>query len=152
MSEKGTPYFDKELHEIDFESRRFRFWLETVPPDIRRLEYELWRRYRILHHISLYQHEHREHKGRFKIKPPYTEEQEKIDWKTFSSTFLLGEERKKRFQEIVSQTENDLPRIMDFYGEKMPDDHVDIIALAGSAVYGPRELGARLSDIDLRFF
>ncbi len=151
MSEKMNSYLDKKLREIDFESQRFKFWMETVPADLRRLEYDLWKKYRILHHINLYQHGHKQRIGRFETKPPYTPEQEKVDWKAFSHTFLVGGDRKKRFQDIVSQTESDLSHILDVYSERIQDDHADIVALTGSAVYGPRELGAKFSDIDLRF-
>lgn len=145
------PYLSREGNPINFESKRFKFWLENVPPDIRRLEYDLWKRYRIIHHLGLYQHEHKKTAGRFMITPEYSPEQEKIDWQEFSRTFLTGEDRKKRFSEVVSQTRADLPKIFLVYNDKFPEERIDIIALTGSNAYGPRKENARFSDTDVRF-
>lgn len=35
-------YRNPEGEFIDFSKKRLQFWLETVPKDIRRIEYELW--------------------------------------------------------------------------------------------------------------
>jgi len=149
MSEKFQPYISKENKEIDFESKRLQFWLETVPPDVRRIEYDLWKRYRTLHHLNLHQFEHKEKKGRFTVTPQYSPGQEEIDWKEFSHTFLTGEDRQKRFRDIIKQTETDLPKIFETLGDDL-QQNVLIVALTGSTAYGPRKLGSRFSDTDLR--
>lgn len=151
MPEKFKPYIDKKGKEVDFESKRLKFWLETVPSDVRRVEYALWKRYRIFHHLNLYQFEQKRDIGRFAFRPPYTSEQEEIDWKDFSHSFLIGEDRKKRFNEIIYQTEMDLPKIFEAFGDRFPKEHIDIVALTGSTAYGPRKPEARFSDTDLRF-
>lgn len=148
---KEKPYLDNEGVEVDFEAKRLKFWLETVPEDIRRLEYELWRRKRILHHANLFRFRHKEKFGRFTIKPPYTETQEKIDWEEFARSFLMGNERKERFQEIVQTVEQDIPRFLELYKDQIPLDRVLLIALSGSSVYGPRRRDEYLSDLDIGF-
>jgi len=38
--EKGG-YFNKKGEEIDFSEKRLQFWLENIPPDVRRLQHDL---------------------------------------------------------------------------------------------------------------
>jgi len=151
MPEKRISYLDKQGEVIDLESKRLKFWLETVPPDIRRIEYDLWKRYRLLHHLDFYQHAHKRAAGRFLVTPEYPKEQEEIDWKKFSQSFLMGKNRKERIQEIIHETKTDLPKIFEYYGDKIQKPRIDIIALSGSFAYGPRKKGSSFSDIDLRF-
>src|SRR3989304_6471387 len=127
------PYLDKQGNEVDFEAKRLKFWLETVPEDVRRLEYGLWRRKRLLFHSNLFRFDHKRNAGRFTTKPPYTHEQEHIDWQEFSNSFLMGQERRERFQEIIQEVERDLPEIIDRYIGSVPNDKILLVALSGSS-------------------
>ncbi len=149
-----SPHIPYQLQEgvpVDFERKRLDFWLRTVPEDVRRMEYELWKRYRILHHANLFRFENKIKVGRFSIKPPYSEEQQLLDWETFTNSFLRGKVRGERFQEISAEVETDLAGIFKRYSDSIPSHRVILTALSGSSVYGPRRAGERLSDIDLNF-
>lgn len=49
---KGLPYLNKKQTPVNFERKRFEFWLENVPSDIRRWEYDLWKCYKVLAQID----------------------------------------------------------------------------------------------------
>lgn len=142
------PYIDRSGKEVDFEAKRLKFWLETVPEDVRRIEYDLWKSRRVLLHADIYRSEHKRRFGRFTVKPGYDKEQEKIDWQAFAQSFLMGNERKERFLEIVAEAEKNVPKFLERYSA-IPRDKVLLIALAGSSVYGPRRAGEFRSDFDI---
>lgn len=144
------PYRSIKGENIDFERKRFRFWLETVPIDIRKMEYDLWREYRTLFQINKFQWENAQGAGRHRVIPSYPPGQKEIDWHTFSLSFLFGEDRKDRFREIIQEVKSDLPKIFYTFKEIVEQD-IDIAALSGSSVYGPRKVGEFLSDIDVCF-
>lgn len=148
--EKGG-YVNKEGKEIDFNEKRFQFWMENIPPDIRRLEHDLLKGQRELLLSDLYRHDNRHRAGRFVLIPGYSEEMREASWEEFQESFLLGEERKERFTKIVEQTRADLPALLEKNKSVIPKSRIKLIALAGSALYGPRKEGERLSDIDLNF-
>ncbi len=150
MHENFNSYLNQEGEPVDFEEKRFQFWFETVPKDLRRVEYDLWKKYRTLLHIRKYQAEHSTRHGRFRVVPEYTNEQEKIDWKEFANTFLTGESRKSRFREIVQNTQKDIPDILDMCKHVVPVERISLVAITGSCVFGPRAKDASLSDVDVR--
>lgn len=150
MTFERKPILDRKGQEVDFESKRLKFWLENVPEDIRRLEYELWKRYRVIHHARLFQFEQKKKAGRFTIVPPYPEGQQQVDWKDFSESFLVGDERKERSQDIVNQTQIDISQIIET-GLPSQADKILLAVLSGSSVYGPRKSEEQLSDIDIHF-
>ncbi len=136
---------------VDFSKKRLQFWLETVPPDLRRLEYELYKRNRKLISADLYKLEHKKKYGRFTFMPGFTEDLEQNAWENFRDSFLKGGDRKERFSEIVNMAQRDLPMILEKYSTIIPKDKVKLIALGGSSFYGPRRTNERLSDVDLNF-
>lgn len=131
-------------------SKRFKFWLETVPEDVRRLEYGLWKRRRKLLHANLF-HFQKQQEIKSRATPIYTREQERIDWQTFADSFLFGEERSTRFREAITTARKDIPKIRSLYIGDIPEERILAVALWGSSVYGPRKADAPLSDIDVAF-
>ncbi len=146
--EKGG-YFNKKGEEIDFSEKRLQFWLENIPPDIRRLEHDLLKGQRELLLANFYQHDNQSKKGRFILIPGYTEEARQASWEEFQASFPWGEERKERFANIIKQTRADLPSLLEKNSDVIPKDKIKLIALAGSSLYGPRKQGERLSDVDV---
>lgn len=151
FSPERIPYLDSEGEVIDFEKKRLQFWLETVPPEIRRWEYDLWKRHRKLHHARLYRFRHLQKHGRFTTFPDFTDDLDEQSWEKFGESFLKGEERKERFSEIINLTKQNLPQLLRENRTFIPKSKVRLIALTGSSFYGPRREGEYLSDIDLDF-
>ncbi|KKT28171.1 MAG: hypothetical protein A3G02_00295 [Candidatus Yanofskybacteria bacterium RIFCSPLOWO2_12_FULL_44_13b] len=150
MNIEKEAYHGNKDKIVDFERKRFKFWLETVPKDIRHLEYELWRCWRRLHHLKSYQFENHIKIGRHNVIPPFTSDIDKQTWELFRSSFLKGKERHDRLQYIINQSINDFPKI--FSG--IPSETLEkivLVALTGSSVYGPRRKGEILSDVDIHF-
>jgi len=149
LKTESIPYIDSDSKIADFEKKRLAFWLDTVPSDVRRLEYELWKGYRSLHHLGVRQFDTREKiGGRHVLLKPFTEQDKKDSWQEFQESFLHGEDRRIRFQEILEQAKLDIPTILDRLPQEVRDK-VRIIAITGSSAYGPRRAGERLSDIDI---
>jgi hypothetical protein len=148
--EKGG-YINKKGQEIDFNEKRFQFWLESIPPDIRRLEHDLLKGQRELLHSNLYRFDNRRKVGRFTVIPGFTEDVREAFWEDFQASFLWGEERKKRFSEIIEKARVDLPELLEKHSKIIPRDKIKLIALGGSSLYGPRQEKQRLSDVDLNF-
>lgn len=148
--EKGG-YFNRKGEEIDFNEKRLQFWLENIPSDIKRLEHNLWKGQRELLHSNLYSFDNQKKVGRFTQIPGFTDDAREASWENFQDSFLWGEERKKRFVEIVEQARIDLPELLERHSRIIPADKIKLIALSGSSLYGPRQEGERLSDIDLNF-
>ena len=143
-----NPYVNAEGEAVDFEKKRLAFWLETVPKEIRRLEYDLWKAYRRFHHVRKYQFDNERKIGRSTLVPPVTDELDKQLWEEFSGSFLKGEERSHRFSEIMAKVQQDIPKVLN----KVSNDtreKIKLIALTGSSAYGPRREGEQLSDIDI---
>ena len=138
---------DRKETETGLNSKRFKFWLENIPADLRRIEYDLWERYRILHHAKFYQFKNKRQAGRFSTVPGYPLELQEKDWQEFAESFLTGEERKNRFQDVVVTTQKNLDKIIGLAG--LSKDGTLLIALTGSTVYGPRQSGEKFSDIDI---
>jgi hypothetical protein len=148
--EKGG-YFNKTGEEIDFSEKRFQFWMESIPPDLRRLEHDLLKGQRELLNSTLYRHDNTKKVGRFTVLPAFTDEIREASWEDFQDSFLWGEERKERFAQIIEQARIDLPELMEKHSKIIPKDKIKLIALGGSSIYGPRQEGERLSDVDLNF-
>lgn len=89
--EQQEPYRNEKGDTIDFEKKRLEFWLENVPSDIRRYEYDLWRRYRELFHVLQYEHKASIRSGRM-VNPTFTQEVSEESWKEFKDSFLLLQE------------------------------------------------------------
>src|SRR3990167_8082247 len=143
-----NPYVNAEGESVDFEKKRLAFWFETVPKEIRRLEYDLWKIYRRLHHISKYQFDNKKEIGRHHIIPSVDEKTDQELWEAFSGSFLHGEEKTQRFSEVVAKTKEDILTVL----SRIPNrarEKVKLVALTGSNVYGPRREGEQLSDIDV---
>jgi hypothetical protein len=151
FSPERGGYLNKKGEEIDFSKKRFQFWLETIPPDIRRLEHDLLKGQRELLHSNLYRFDNRRKVGRFTLIPGFTDDLREASWENFQDSFLWGEDRKKRFAEIIEQTQADLPKLLEKHSRIIPRNKIKLIALAGSSLYGPRREGERLSDVDLNF-
>lgn len=145
------PYRDSEGNIIDFEKKRLQFWLETVPPEIRRWEYDLWKRYRKLHHARFYRFSHMQKHGRFTTLPEFTNELDEQSWEQFGESFLRGEEKQERFQEIIDHAKQDLPGLLKEHKTFIPKNKIQLVALTGSSMYGPRRKEEHLSDVDLNF-
>lgn len=150
-SQEKNPYLDREGNEIDFDKKRLKFWLETVPSDLRRLEYEFYKRNRQFINADLYRFENKEEHGRFTIVPGFTDDLNDEALEEFRNSFLKGEERKERFSEIVESTQRDLPMLLEKNADVIPEDKIRLIALGGSSFLGPRKSGKKLSDIDINF-
>lgn len=119
------PNVGEEGDSVDFDKKRLRFWLETVPPDLRRLEYELYKRNRKLINANLYKYENKRRYGRFTMMPAFTEELEYNAWENFQNSFLKGEERKKRFSEILESAKNDVPVLLKEHGKIIPREEIN---------------------------
>lgn len=148
------PYENKDGEEIDFFEKRMEFWVETVPSEIRRYEYELWKRYRKIHQISYFKHLNREKIGRFISEPEYDQNKENEDWDDFKNSFLIGDERKNRFQEVVQLANSFSKEFIASRSAKTKKDfesEVLLSAITGSSFYGPRKKGEFLSDIDINY-
>lgn len=148
--EKGG-YLNKKGEEIDFSEKRFRFWLENIPPDVRRLEHDLLKGQRELLHSNLYRFDNKRKVGRFTLIPGFTDDVREASWENFQTSFLWGEKRKERFAEIIEQVRTDLPSLIEKHSKIIPRDKIKLIALGGSSLYGPRQEKQRLSDVDLNF-
>ncbi|RJO59698.1 hypothetical protein C4546_01275 [Candidatus Parcubacteria bacterium] len=135
--------------DVDFGKKRFKFWLENVPKEIRRYEYELWKLHRKHLHRKFNEIENSERIGRFTKVPEFTPEDEERYWLEFSDSFLKGKEREERFKEIFKTAKNDLPNLVSKYN--ISNENVQLIALSGSSLYGPRKEGSKFSDIDTSF-
>jgi len=142
-------YKNKRGENVDFEKKRFQFWLETVPEDIRRLEYELSKRYRNLLHANLYKIDNKQEHGRFLLFPGFDEAAEKNTWGEFKKSFLSGSERIDTLNSIISSVKENISEIILKAGISIDDESVKLIALGGSSFYGPRRSGERLSDVDI---
>jgi hypothetical protein len=145
------PYSNSKENSIDFEKKRFEFWLETVPADIRRLEFDLFVRQRKLFHADIYRIDKREKNGRFTILPEFTKDIDKSAWEAYKESFLRYPEGIDRLEKILKKIRDDIPRIINKHFDKIPVEKLRIIALGGSGFYGPRRAGEFLSDIDLNF-
>jgi hypothetical protein len=151
FSPEQGGYFNKKGEEIDFNEKRFQFWLESIPPDMRRLEHDLLKGQRELLHSNLYRFDNKRKVGRFTFIPGFTDDVREASWEDFQSSFLWGEERKERFAKIVERTRTDLPSLIEKYSKIIPQDKIRLVALGGSSLYGPRQEKQRLSDVDLNF-
>jgi hypothetical protein len=147
---KGLPYLNKDQIPVNFSWKRFEFWLENVPSDIRRWEYDLWKCYKILDQIGYRDYVHLKEKGRVVPIPGYSLEIQEKDWQEFRASFLWGNERASRFQEIADQVERDWEKVLEENQVEIPKDEIGIVALEGSGFYGPRKVDASLSDIDIK--
>jgi len=148
---EGIPYLKAEGKIIDFEKKRLDFWLETVPSDIRRLEFDLIVRYRKLFHANFYRHNKREKHGRFTVIPEFTMDIDQNIWKAYKESFLKYPEGVNQLEKILEKVRQDVPGIINEYSDKIPAEKLQMVALGGSGFYGPRRPGEFLSDIDLNF-
>lgn len=146
-----NPYFDEEGNIVNFNEKRLKFWLETVPSDLRRLEYELYKRNRWLINADIYQLENQKKHGRFIVTPGFTDDLNDASMEEFRSSFLKDRERKDRFSEIIESVKRDLPMLLEKNTDVIPQDKIKLIALSGSSFLGPRRPGERLVDTDLNF-
>ncbi|MEI7890866.1 MAG: hypothetical protein WCI36_02760 [bacterium] len=142
-------YVDSHGESVDFEKKRFKFWLENVPKKIRRMEYELSVLYRRLLNANLYKFDNKEKHGRFLVLPAFNEEAEKLMWDQFVGSFLRGKDRIIAFDSIANKVRENISVIMSEADMSIVDEKIKIIAIGGSSFYGPRKLGERLSDIDI---
>lgn len=145
------PYSNSKENSVDFEKKRFEFWLETVPADIRRLEFDLFVRQRKLFHADIYRNGKREKNGRFTILPEFTKDIDKSMWEAYKKSFLSYPKGIDQLEKILEKVRGDIPGIIDEYSDKIPAEKLQIIALGGSGFYGLRRAGEFLSDIDLNF-
>jgi hypothetical protein len=150
-SRETMPYLNTEGNPIDFNKKRLEFWLETIPPDLRRLEYELYKRNRRLINANVYKLGHKQQHGRFTLMPAFGEELDYNAWEKFQDSFLKGDERKERFSEILESAKRDVPSLVQEHAETIPENKIKLVALGGSSFIGPRREGEFLSDIDLNF-
>lgn len=118
---------------------------------MRRLEHDLLKGQRELLHSNLYRFDSKRKVGRFTLIPGFTDDIQEASWENFQASFLWGEERKRRFAEIIERAKIDLPELVEKHKKLIPKDKIGLIALGGSSLYGPREEGQRLSDVDLNF-
>lgn len=145
------PYQNFEGERMDFVTKRLEFWQETVPKDIRRWEYELWRRRRILVHSDFFA-QSQEHKTLRPLQTAaFTDDIQNEYWRQFQESFLKGHERQQRFQEILSQIELDHDYLFSRIPQGVDKEKIRMIALTGSSIYGPRRKGEYMSDIDVNF-
>jgi hypothetical protein len=151
FSPETVPYLDVEGNPIEFGKKRLQFWLETVPSDLRRLEYELYKRNRKLINANLYKSEHKKKYGRFTVMPAFTEELDYNAWERFQESFLKGEGRKDRLSKILESAKGDIPHLLEEHVKVIPANETKLIALAGSSILGPRRENELLSDVDLNF-
>lgn len=143
-------YLDKNDQPIDFEKKRFQFWLDKVPHEIRRWEFDLWKRYKILNQIGYREHIHLKKYGRAKPFPGYTTEMQQKGWKEFKDSFLLGEERKERLQELIHDAEHDWSDLLLKNGISISKEEIGLVALEGSGFRGPRKADTKFSDVDIK--
>lgn len=151
VERESVPNKTPDSREVDFRNKRLDFWLRTVPDDLWRYEYELWKRYRALFYIKKHEYDTTQRYGRFTYRPAYTDEMRSRDWREFENSFLLGDERKERLENIIEQTTKDLPTLLDAASAHVRDSSFRLVALFGSSVYGPRRPGEVLSDVDVHF-
>jgi len=151
FSSEKAPYSDAENNSLDFDKKRFQFWLETVPSDVRRLEYEIYKKNRERINAEIYRSKNTKRYGPFMLLPAFTKELSYEAWENFQKSFLKGEERKRRFSEILESAKIDLPALLEKYADVIPADKIKLIALSGSSIIGPRKEKEFLSDIDLDF-
>jgi len=151
VSFEGEPYLDKKGNLIDFSEKRLRFWPETVPSDIRRLEYDLYKINRRLIHANIYKAKNKKRYGRFVFVPLFSKELDYEEWKRFQGSFLKGEERRTELTQILGSVEKDIPILLKKYSDTIPTREIKLMALSGSSFIGPRRSGEELSDIDLNF-
>ncbi|MFA4817490.1 MAG: hypothetical protein WC608_02050 [Parcubacteria group bacterium] len=145
------PYLNAEENNINFEKKRFEFWLETVPADIRRLEFDLFIRQRKLFHADIYRNSKREKNGRFTLIPKFTEDVDRSMWEAYKESFLRYPEGMSRLEKILEKVRQDIPGIIKEHSNEIQAEKIQLIALGGSGFYGPRRAGEFLSDIDLNF-
>lgn len=150
FEDKGFPYLNKNQIPVNFERKRFEFWLENIPADIRRWEYDLWKCHKVLAQIGYRDFIHQRGRGRTILIPGYTREIQEKDWQDFRETFLLGHERIGRFREIVSQVGSDWEKMLEENQIEIMKEDVGIVALEGSGFYGPRKADTQFSDIDIK--
>ncbi|MDD5437953.1 MAG: hypothetical protein PHC70_02295 [Patescibacteria group bacterium] len=151
MSFEGhQPYLNKEGYPVDFEKKRFEFWTQKVPYQIRRWEYDLWRCYKTLSMIDYRDYTHLNDRGRPVPVPGYSDDIKEKDWQEFRDSFLTGENRKKRFLELISQIKSDWNNVLHVNEIEIPENEIGIVALEGSGFYGPRKSEAFMSDIDIK--
>lgn len=146
-----NPYLDEEGNIINFNEKRLKFWLETVPSDLRRLEYEFYKRNRQLINADIYRLENQKKHGRFIVAPGFTDDLNDASMEEFRGSFLKEGERKERFSEIIESVQRDLPMLLEKNIDVIVQDKIKLIALGGSSFLGPRKPGEKLADIDLNF-
>ncbi len=142
---KNTESYPDEL-----DAKRLRTWLETVPPEIRRLEYDFYKARRHFLHARKNDFENKQRVGKFTRYPAFTKEQQDDDWEMFQESFLRGGERKERFSEIIKMVKKDLPELLLSIPSEVKEK-IQLIALTGSSIVGPRKSGQFLSDFDINF-
>ena len=71
--------------------------------------------------------------------------------KIFKIVFFGARSERNVLPQIINQARADLPELIEKYSGIIPKDKIKLIALGGSSLYGPRQEGERLSDVDLNF-
>jgi hypothetical protein len=145
-----NPEKNTGLH-LGLEEKRLRFWLDTVPGDIRRLEYDLYKIRRRIIHANVYRTKNKKRYGRFVSLPPFSQEFDYEEWEKFRGSFLSGEDRVERLSEIVASAKKYLPSLIKEYLNLVSSEDILLVSLSGSSFVGPRKPGEYLSDIDLDF-
>lgn len=148
------PYENSEGTEINLSEKRMAFWTETVPEEIRRYEYELWKRYRDIFLIKQHRQKAAQISVRTDFVEPYTDEVQDKSWDKFRSSFLFGEKRKEKFNRIVDISSDYSKKFINKISEQTGEDfesEILLTAIGGSSFYGPRKDGEELSDIDLYY-
>lgn len=153
MESESRPYLNNEGGEVDFYNKRLQYWLETVPGDIRRLQYEMWlhRREYLNQNKFLYDYYKKNWPARGGKVPSFTDKDSEEYWKEYRASFLHGDERQERFRMIIEQTKESLPKMLESKEIGKNRDKILLVALSGSSVYGPRKQEASLADIDVTF-
>lgn len=150
FEDASGPYLNKEGQPINFEKKRFQFWLENVPPDIRHIEYDFWQNYRTMVHARMHDEDRMKIMRGFHVFPAFDADSEEQYWQKFSKSFLTGGERLERMRAIEARALADLHIIFETHKE-IDQGKVRLVALGGSSAYGPRKQDTLLSDVDLFF-
>lgn len=129
------------------------FWLANVPKKLRRLEYEVWKREKKLVQARYYRFsKQRELAPKLGLMQPFNESAEEKAWENFTESFVAIPERKSELKNIVRECLHDLPSLKRKVKTRLPKDiGIDLIALTGSSVYGPRKKDSELFDRDINF-
>lgn len=129
------------------------FWFENVPKELRRLEYEVWKREKKLVQARYYRlSKQRELAPKLGLMQPFNKSGEEKAWENFTESFVATPERKTELNNIVRECLHDLPSLKRKVKARLPKEiGINLIALTGSSVYGPRKKDSELFDRDINF-